>query len=120
MDLQLSGQLALVTASTGGIGRETARALAREGATVIVNGRTAASVAEAVWRWLSDRSSVWTAIERITPENADARERAAFELAVIAALDAPRTARLETRNCAARQSCAPQGAQSKEREGERT
>jgi exosortase/archaeosortase family protein len=83
-------------------------------------GRTAASVAEAVWRWLSDRSSVWTAIERITPENADARERAAFELAVIAALDAPRTARLETRNCATRRSCAPQGAQSKEREGERT
>ena len=48
MDLELSGQLALVTASTGGIGRETARALAREGASVIVNGRTAAGVESAI------------------------------------------------------------------------
>lgn len=48
MDLQLSGKLALVTASTGGIGREIARTLAREGATVIVNGRSAASVNAAI------------------------------------------------------------------------
>lgn len=40
MDLQLKGQRALVTASSGGIGREIARVLAREGARVIVNGRT--------------------------------------------------------------------------------
>jgi 3-oxoacyl-[acyl-carrier protein] reductase len=44
MDLQLEGKTALVTASTGGIGREIARHLAREGATVIVNGRTAKTV----------------------------------------------------------------------------
>lgn len=44
MDLHLAGKLALVTASSGGIGREIARALAREGARVIVNGRSAASV----------------------------------------------------------------------------
>lgn len=44
MNLQLTGKLALVTASTGGIGREIARSLAREGATVIINGRSAASV----------------------------------------------------------------------------
>lgn len=48
MDLQLTGKLALVTASTGGIGREIARSLAREGATVIVNGRTTASVEAAL------------------------------------------------------------------------
>jgi 3-oxoacyl-[acyl-carrier protein] reductase len=48
MDLQLTGNLALVTASTGGIGREIARSLAREGATVIVNGRSAASVDAAI------------------------------------------------------------------------
>jgi 3-oxoacyl-[acyl-carrier protein] reductase len=48
MDLQLTGKLALVTASTGGIGREIARTLAREGATVIVNGRSAASVEAAL------------------------------------------------------------------------
>ena len=44
MDLELDHKLALVTASTGGIGKEIAESLAREGATVIVNGRTAGSV----------------------------------------------------------------------------
>lgn len=47
MDLQLSGKLALVTASTGGIGQEIARSLAAEGATVIVNGRTEKAVEKA-------------------------------------------------------------------------
>jgi NAD(P)-dependent dehydrogenase (short-subunit alcohol dehydrogenase family) len=40
MDLQLGGKSALVTGSTAGIGFAIARTLAREGATVIVNGRT--------------------------------------------------------------------------------
>jgi 3-oxoacyl-[acyl-carrier protein] reductase len=44
MNLQLDGKLALVTASTGGIGLEIARTLAREGARVIINGRSAAGV----------------------------------------------------------------------------
>lgn len=44
MDLQLDNKLALVTACTGGIGREIAISLAREGATVIINGRSASSV----------------------------------------------------------------------------
>jgi len=48
MDLQLDDKLALVTASTGGIGKAIATSLAREGARVIVNGRTAASVERAV------------------------------------------------------------------------
>ena len=47
MDLQLHSKLALVTASTGGIGKEIAISLVREGATVIINGRTADSVAGA-------------------------------------------------------------------------
>ncbi len=47
MDLQLAGKLALVTASTGGIGLEIARSLAAEGARVILNGRSAASVEKA-------------------------------------------------------------------------
>lgn len=47
MDLQLTGKLALVTASTGGIGLEIARSLAAEGARVILNGRSAASVEKA-------------------------------------------------------------------------
>lgn len=48
MDLNLSGKLALVSGSTAGIGHAIATALAREGARVIVNGRTAASVEKAV------------------------------------------------------------------------
>jgi len=48
MDLQLRGKRALVTGSTAGIGLAIAQALAREGVSVIVNGRTQARVDEAV------------------------------------------------------------------------
>ena len=48
MDLQLKGRRALVTGSTAGIGLAIATSLAREGARVIVTGRTQAGVAKAV------------------------------------------------------------------------
>lgn len=48
MDLQLEERLALVTASTAGIGKEIAASLAREGARVIINGRSAETVNDAV------------------------------------------------------------------------
>ncbi|MDB5735389.1 MAG: short-chain dehydrogenase/reductase [Alphaproteobacteria bacterium] len=48
MDLQLNGKLALVSGSTAGIGFAIARALAAEGAHVIVNGRSQKAVDEAV------------------------------------------------------------------------
>jgi NAD(P)-dependent dehydrogenase (short-subunit alcohol dehydrogenase family) len=48
VDLQLTGKLALVSGSTAGIGFSIAQALAREGARVIVNGRTEAAVEHAV------------------------------------------------------------------------
>lgn len=50
MDLGLKGKRALVTGSTAGIGYATAELLAKEGASVIVNGRTAARVDAAVKR----------------------------------------------------------------------
>ena len=48
MNLKIDNKLALVTGSTKGIGLAIATSLAREGARVIVNGRTEASVATAV------------------------------------------------------------------------
>ena len=48
MDLKLTKKLALVTGSTAGIGNAIATSLAREGATVIVSGRTPAAVHAAV------------------------------------------------------------------------
>ena len=54
MDLDLTDKLSLVTGSTAGIGYAIAASLAREGARVIVNGRTQSSVDNAVSRIKSD------------------------------------------------------------------
>jgi NAD(P)-dependent dehydrogenase (short-subunit alcohol dehydrogenase family) len=48
MDLQLTGRRALITGSTAGIGFAIAEGLAREGAAVVVTGRTQAAVDRAV------------------------------------------------------------------------
>lgn len=50
MDLQLRGKRAFVSGSTQGIGFAIALALLTEGATVVINGRSDAGVAEAVQR----------------------------------------------------------------------
>lgn len=57
MDLGLNGKTALVTGSTAGIGYAAARALAREGAAVVVNGRTQARVDEAVQKLKEESGS---------------------------------------------------------------
>lgn len=59
MDLQLKGKLALVSGSTAGIGFAIANGLAREGARVIVNGRT--------------KDRVNTVVERIRSHDASAK-----------------------------------------------
>ena len=51
MDLELKGKRALVTGSTGGLGEAIAKALAKEGAEVVIHGRheeRADKVAEAI------------------------------------------------------------------------
>ncbi len=48
MDLQIAGKKALITGSTAGIGLAIAKALAAEGASVIVNGRTQQRVDAAI------------------------------------------------------------------------
>ncbi|MGO9173017.1 MAG: SDR family NAD(P)-dependent oxidoreductase [Rhodomicrobium sp.] len=76
MDYKLEGKLAFVTGSSKGIGKATAILLHREGAQVIIHGRTAESVerarrdlppAYAVYGELSDK----TAVERIIDEVKD-------------------------------------------------
>jgi len=62
MDLKLKGKRALVTGSTAGIGFAIARGLAREGADVVVNGRTEGKVAEAIKRMLSDTATRVTGV----------------------------------------------------------
>ena len=70
MNLQLDHALALVTASTGGIGKEIATTLAREGVTVIINGRTPASVEAAI---ADIRASVPSAkLEKLAADNGTA------------------------------------------------
>jgi len=48
MKIQLTGKTAIVTGSTKGIGFAVARGLADSGATVVINGRTEATVSEAI------------------------------------------------------------------------
>lgn len=48
MDLQLSGKKAFISGSTAGIGYAIAKGLAREGAAVIINGRTQQAVTETI------------------------------------------------------------------------
>lgn len=55
--LDLSGQRILVTGASGGLGYETARALAVAGAEVIITARNAAKVDDAVQRLRADTSS---------------------------------------------------------------
>ena len=50
MKIDLSGKVALVTASTAGIGFAIAKGLAASGAEVVVNGRSERSVNEAIAR----------------------------------------------------------------------
>jgi NAD(P)-dependent dehydrogenase (short-subunit alcohol dehydrogenase family) len=54
MDLQLDGKQALVTGSTAGIGYAIARALLKEGADVIVNGRSQETVSAAIEKLRSE------------------------------------------------------------------
>lgn len=48
MDLEIAGNAALVTASSSGLGKASATALAREGVDVVVNGRDGDALADAV------------------------------------------------------------------------
>lgn len=67
MNLELENQLALVTASSGGIGLEIARTLAADGTRVIINGRTAESVDAAISAIRSENPMA--KLERLVADN---------------------------------------------------
>jgi len=75
MDLQLKNKIALVTASTAGIGFATASLLAREGAYVVINGRSQHRVDDAVGRIRQDQEGA-----RIKGVAADLGVKKGFEL----------------------------------------
>ena len=72
MDLQIAGQLALVTGSTAGIGLAIARALALEGARVVINGRTEARVDTALASLAGSGSVEGLAADLATPAGVEA------------------------------------------------
>ena len=75
MDLQLKDKTALVTGSTTGIGFAAASLFAREGASVVINGRSKQRVDEAVDRILKENGDV-----RIRGVAADLGSRDGFDL----------------------------------------
>src|SRR5688572_914127 len=80
LDLKLTDKRALVTGSSSGIGEAIARALARQGARVVVHGRNrerAERVAESIW---ADGGKAWVALADLAqPDAARALARGAIE-----------------------------------------
>jgi NAD(P)-dependent dehydrogenase (short-subunit alcohol dehydrogenase family) len=72
MDLKIKNKLALVTGSTAGIGFAIAKSLANEGAAVIVNGRTAERVNQAVEKIKNETGN--TNIKGIAADFTDKRQ----------------------------------------------
>src|SRR5262249_46241957 len=75
MDLQLTNKKALVTGSTAGIGFAIASLLAQEGATVVVNGRSAQRVEDAVQRLQRENKTA-----QVTGMAADLRTKEGVDL----------------------------------------
>ncbi|MFB6160257.1 MAG: SDR family oxidoreductase [Haloferacaceae archaeon] len=81
MDLELAGDAALVTASSSGLGKASATALAREGANVVINGRDEDRLAEAV----EDVESVATG--EVVAAQGDLTDRSDVEALVAATVE---------------------------------
>jgi NAD(P)-dependent dehydrogenase (short-subunit alcohol dehydrogenase family) len=85
MDMQLDGKSALVTAATAGIGLEIARALAVEGASVIVSGRNQRKLDAAVESIRASGGSNVTGIlaDAATAEGAATLTKAASQIDIL-------------------------------------
>ncbi|MFB6161236.1 MAG: SDR family oxidoreductase [Haloferacaceae archaeon] len=81
MDLDIEGNAAVVTASSSGLGKASATALAREGANVVINGRDEDRLAEAV----EDVESVATG--EVVAAQGDLTDRSDVEALVAATVE---------------------------------
>ena len=83
MDLEIAGDAALVTASSSGLGKASARALAAEGANVVLNGRDEDRLEEAVADVRADAAADATAVghaaDLTDPDDVDALVRRPIE-----------------------------------------
>ena len=83
MDLEIAGDAALVTASSSGLGKASARALAAEGANVVLNGRDEDRLEEAVADVRADAAAdatvVGHAADLTDPDDVDALVRRSIE-----------------------------------------
>lgn len=61
------------------------------------SGQVTTNVSEAVWRWLQQPESTWSAVQRISPIGIADADRYQFNAAVTAALDLPQASQLPTR-----------------------
>ena len=75
----LSGSVALVTGSSGGIGLALAKGLAGAGARVVVNGRTPETVAKAAAELRAEGAEVFEAVFDVTDGDAAAKAVAGIE-----------------------------------------
>ncbi|MGB3501622.1 MAG: SDR family oxidoreductase [Mesorhizobium sp.] len=84
MDLELHGKTAIVTGSTGGIGLQIARALAVEGAHVVISGRDSSKVDQAVASITDKGDNAIGVVSDITrPEGASALLAAAGQVDIL-------------------------------------
>lgn len=84
MDLEIQGNAALVTASSSGLGKASAKALAREGANVVVNGRDEDRLADAV----EEVEAAATGGAEVVPQAGDIAVKEDVEALVETAVDA--------------------------------
>ena len=86
MDLRLAGKRALVTGSSSGIGESVAKALAREGAAVVVHGRSEASARRVVKEITDAGGKAFVATGDLASDES-ARQVADQALAALGAVD---------------------------------